>query len=230
MGIYLGVNNVGRKVPKLYIGVNNVARKVKKVYIGVNNVARLVYTSSVVDGIPTTLGQTVDWGGYNWTVVHVTQDIIYMIMTNVYCKTSILKYSGQIRIPYKDTTLPDLCTQVYNTLDSQYQNALVEATVNGITQKVFVPAHGMICNNSPADGTATYPVFGWFNERYYVAYANRIAMYNGVACSWWTSSLSPNITPSNSMMYVVTGNGSYDWIGGHVVCGFRPCVAVSRYA
>lgn len=42
--IYIGVNNVSRKVKKMYIGVNGVARKVKKAYIGVNGVARLFFT------------------------------------------------------------------------------------------------------------------------------------------------------------------------------------------
>lgn len=39
-GVYIGVNNVARKVKKGYIGVGNVARKIKKAYIGVGGVAR----------------------------------------------------------------------------------------------------------------------------------------------------------------------------------------------
>ena len=47
--IFIGVNNVARKVKSIYIGVNNVARKVKYVYIGdSNNKARLCYSSGPV--------------------------------------------------------------------------------------------------------------------------------------------------------------------------------------
>ena len=43
--MYIGVNDVARKVKKGYIGVNGVARKVKKGYIGVNGVARCFFKS-----------------------------------------------------------------------------------------------------------------------------------------------------------------------------------------
>ena len=44
--MYIGVNNVARKISNCYVGVNGVARKVKAVYIGdVNGVARLVWQS-----------------------------------------------------------------------------------------------------------------------------------------------------------------------------------------
>ena len=47
--IFIGVNNVARKVKSIYIGVNNVARKVKSIYIGdSNNKARLCYSSGPV--------------------------------------------------------------------------------------------------------------------------------------------------------------------------------------
>lgn len=42
--VYIGVNNVARKVKKMYVGVGNVARKVKKAYIGVGGVARPFWT------------------------------------------------------------------------------------------------------------------------------------------------------------------------------------------
>ena len=41
--MYIGVNNVARKISNCYVGVNGVARKVKAVYVGVNGVARLVW-------------------------------------------------------------------------------------------------------------------------------------------------------------------------------------------
>lgn len=47
--VYIGVNNVARKVKKIYIGVGGVARKVKKGYIGVNGVARPFWTGGEVE-------------------------------------------------------------------------------------------------------------------------------------------------------------------------------------
>ena len=43
-GVYVGVNNLARKVTKIYCGVNNVARKVKKGYVGVGGVARIFFS------------------------------------------------------------------------------------------------------------------------------------------------------------------------------------------
>jgi len=45
MAVYIGINNVAKKVNKLFIGVNNVAKQVKKIFLGVNNVAKLIYSA-----------------------------------------------------------------------------------------------------------------------------------------------------------------------------------------
>ncbi len=42
-GVYVGINNIARKIPKIYVGVDGIARKVKRVYIGVDNKARLCF-------------------------------------------------------------------------------------------------------------------------------------------------------------------------------------------
>ena len=44
--MYVGVNNIARKIKSAYVGVNGTARKVKAVYIGVNGVAKLVWQST----------------------------------------------------------------------------------------------------------------------------------------------------------------------------------------
>lgn len=44
-GIYVGADNVARKVKKMYVGVDGIARRVKKAYIGVAGVARQYYDS-----------------------------------------------------------------------------------------------------------------------------------------------------------------------------------------
>lgn len=46
--IYIGVNNVARKIKKGYIGVDGIARKIKKGYIGVGGVARPFWTGGEV--------------------------------------------------------------------------------------------------------------------------------------------------------------------------------------
>lgn len=44
--MYVGVDNVARKIKSTYVGVDGKARKVKAVYVGVNGVARLVWSST----------------------------------------------------------------------------------------------------------------------------------------------------------------------------------------
>jgi hypothetical protein len=44
-GMYVGVDNIARKVKQIYIGVNGVARRIKKAYIGINGIARLFFGS-----------------------------------------------------------------------------------------------------------------------------------------------------------------------------------------
>jgi hypothetical protein len=46
--MYIGVNNIARKIKNCYVGVNGTARKVKAVYVGVNGVARLVWKSNPI--------------------------------------------------------------------------------------------------------------------------------------------------------------------------------------
>lgn len=45
--IYIGVDNVARKVKQPYIGIDNIARKVKSGFIGVDNVARQFFAGYV---------------------------------------------------------------------------------------------------------------------------------------------------------------------------------------
>ena len=188
-----------------------------------------------VGKIPTTPGRVCNWAGYNWTVVHVTTDLIYMILTNIYSMTT---FGSNAR--YAQSNLISLCTNFYNTFGDKYKSVLADVTVNGVTQKVFVPAHGMVCNNSPApyngdgtnnyqassmcgDGTSKYPVFSWFSAEYGTAWPNRVATYNGSAQNWWTS------TAYNSgVVWLVYTNGRANSADPSNSFGFRPCVAIRR--
>lgn len=191
--------------------------------------------SQIIKDIPATPGQVCNWGGYNWTVVHVTTDLIYMILTNIYSMTT---FGSNTR--YSQSNLIGLCDTFLNSIETQYQNVLADVTVNGVTQKVFVPAHGMVCNNSPApyngdgtnnwqsgsevgDGTTAYPCFSWFNAACGTAYANRVATYNGSAQYWWTSTAY-----HSGAVWDVRSTGNTHYNGPSHSYGFRPCIAVKR--
>lgn len=188
-----------------------------------------------VGKIPTTPGQVCNWASYNWTVVHVTSDLIYMILTNIYSMTT---FGSNTR--YAQSNLISLCTNFYNTFGDEYKSVLADVTVNGVTQKVFVPAHGMVCNNSPApyngdgtnnyqassmcgDGTSKYPVFSWFSAEYGTAWPNRVATYNGSAQNWWTSTAY-----YSSLVWTVSTGGDAGRGSPSGSLGFRPCVAIRR--
>ena len=190
----------------------------------------------ITSDIPRQPGSVCNWGGYNWTVVHVTTDLIYMILTNIYSMTT---FGSNTR--YSQSNLIGLCNTFLNSMDQAYRDALADVTVNGVTQKVFVPAHGMVCNDSPApyngdgtnnwqassmsgDGTSKYPVFSWFNFPYNSNQSSRVAMYNGSAQHWWTSTAYN----SSGVWGVGTrGYAGYD-VSPSYSYGFRPCVAVRR--
>ena len=46
--IYVGVNNVPKKIKGLWVGVNGVTKNVKNVWIGVNGVSKIVYTAGYI--------------------------------------------------------------------------------------------------------------------------------------------------------------------------------------
>lgn len=41
--LYIGINNLARKIKKIYVGIDNKARKVKKAYVGINGIARCFF-------------------------------------------------------------------------------------------------------------------------------------------------------------------------------------------
>lgn len=244
MSICVGVANKARRVTQMYVGVNGKARHIKKVYIGVNNKACLVYNSlaQIIKEVPAVVG-----GVCNWTVAHVTSDLIYMILTNIY---SMVEFGSTTQ--YSVSNLVSLCADFLNTLPLSYQNALADVTVNGVTQKVFVPAHGMVCNDSNypysgSNGTNNYkasPVSNYVRDSYgdsptgyqcfslfnYGASSRpnvRIAYYNGEAETWWTSTAGDKTT----VWYVTDYASAFACAQPYKLTkGFRPCIAVKRKA
>lgn len=210
--------------------------------ISIANLKKLMASAgnaAIVDDLPTTPGNVVTWGGYNWTVVHVTTDYIYLILTQIYSMTTF-----GANCKYANSNLVNLCNQLLATIDSKYQAVLQPMTIYGVTSKVFVPTHGMVCKNSLApyqgsdgtnnykgppsqtwgDGTSAFPCFSWFNAAYATNYANRVAYYNGSAQHWWTATAY-----SSSGVWSVGSNGlAYGNGLPSDSLGFRPCVAVKR--
>ena len=210
--------------------------------ISIANLKKLMASAgnaAIVDDLPTTPGNVVTWGGHNWTVVHVTTDYIYLILTQIYSMTTF-----GANCKYANSNLVNLCNQFLATIDSKYQDVLQPMTIYGVTSKVFVPTHGMVCNNSPApyqgsdgtnnyngptsqawgDGTSAFPCFSWFNAAYATNYANRVAYYNGSAQHWWTATAYN----SSFVWHVVTYGNAVSSTGPSGSIGFRPCVAVKR--
>lgn len=93
--MFIGVNNVARKIKNCYVGVNGTARKVKAVYVGVNGVARLVW-QSIIKKVTSFSGQTsvgsVD-NGYSVTEVQH----MYKIDDNHIIFGTYSAYSGSLR-------------------------------------------------------------------------------------------------------------------------------------
>lgn len=222
MSICIGVANKARDVKSVYIGVNGTARRVKSIYYGVNNKAQLVYSSisSIIKDIPAAVGQTCTWAGYNWTVVHVTTDLIYMILTNIHSKC---KYGPYGR--YHDSTVYAQCREFLNTIDAVYRNALSDVTIDGITCKVFLPTVVMAGTGVSNHDYTKYPTFDYFNSKYTNEYSNRKANYNGTATPWW---LSDGFNEADSSWYVT--NRGRILASGDITStyGFRPSVAMRR--
>lgn len=78
--MYIGVNNVARKISNCYVGVNGVARKVKAVYVGVNGVARLVW-QAVKKKIVSYNGVT-QMTSFTDNIYHRTAEAIYKVNDN----------------------------------------------------------------------------------------------------------------------------------------------------
>ena len=57
--LYVGINNLARKVKKMYVGIDGKARKVKKAYIGVGGKARLFWVSEFTITIIQSSNQTI---------------------------------------------------------------------------------------------------------------------------------------------------------------------------
>ena len=139
--IFIGVNNVARKVKSIYIGVNNVARKVKYVYIGDNNnKARLCYSSGPVyiskQGTNTLTFSPEDFKEtYKSNPIYVNDSDLtqsyYYVTFSARCPYNFYQYgsNGPTVIKTDDGTLLD-----YKTFTENHGIQLISPTPNNFTR------------------------------------------------------------------------------------------------
>lgn len=175
--IFIGENNVARKIKSIYIGVNNVARKVKYVYIGdSNNKARLCYSSGPVY-ISKQGTNTLTFSPEDFTETYKSNPIYgnsssdltqsyYYVTFNARCPYNYQYGSNATVIKTDDGTLLDCKTFTRN-----FGIQLISPTPNDFTRSQYVSSssYGSITTqNITIDGYNT------FNGNYnYTAYILR---------------------------------------------------------
>lgn len=107
--MYIGVNNIARKIKSAYVGVNGTARKVKAVYVGdANGKARLVWTAGIPYDIILATGTT------SFTVSKDGGATFTTVSTNLPVAVNVLEYDfgkeifvtiGRDLIPYYSNDL-----------------------------------------------------------------------------------------------------------------------------
>ncbi|WP_300944243.1 DUF6273 domain-containing protein [uncultured Duncaniella sp.] len=162
-------------------------------------------SGEILTDVPTTLGASYRFAGYDWTVVHVINNLVYAIMTDIFSTTTFGSNNT-----YSGSVLAGCCEGFQNALTSAEAAVLAPVSVNGVTCKVFVPSYDQFNGG-----------FSYFNSS-----SRRIAKYNGSATTYWTS--SPYGSGSN--VYCVSAGGSLVNYYPSTAHGFRPCVAFKRQA
>ena len=177
--IFIGVNNVARKVKSIYIGVNNVARKVKYVYIGDSNKkAQLCYSSGPVyiskQGTNTLTFSPEDFTEtyksdpiYTYRSSDLTQSYYYVTFS-ARCPYDFYQYgsNGPTVVKTNDGTLLD-----YKTFTGNRGIQLISPTPNNFTrsQNVSSSSYGSITTQN-----ITINGYDAFNGSYnYTAYILR---------------------------------------------------------
>lgn len=147
------------------------------------------------------IGRTVKWAGYNWIVVHITSDRIYLASEHVLFSTPF----GETTV-YEDSILAKCAAAFERTLPADALEQALETTVKGMTSKVFVPTVEMIKK------------FDWFKNP-----DDRICKDTvNDSVVWWLSS-----SFSASRVWVVNSGGDIYTYNPAYTYGFRPFVCLS---
>lgn len=153
-----------------------------------------------------TLGDSEVWftayPSIKWQVQHLSGDYAYLALAEM---TELTVFGSNAT--YLGSTISAKCEgYLANTIPNVSQS-LETVTVNGVTNKVFVPSREQL------EEEWDYPM---------ESSANCICKYNGANYPWWTSSKY-----SNNSAYIVTSAGAFATNGSESdSLGFRPCVKV----
>ena len=249
--IYIGVDNVARKVKQPCIGIDNIARKVKSGFIGVDNVARQFFSggtplSTLSVGTVVKLNES----GVAQEYIIVNQGIpsgsslydascngTWLLRKNIY-NTSVWHSSRSNN--YRNSDIHTYLNGTFlSVFDSSIQNTIKQAIIpsnqygggsqvgtgaNGLSAKIFLLS---ICEiggiySSGKDG-ATISYFSECNNN--KASSKRIATLNGTASRWWLRSpfyFSSN--PSSTATCVETDGSCEQPYNTTIACGIRPAL------
>ena len=137
-------------------------------------------------------------------VVHKFNDNTY-ILGSVFAWNEIVYNTTGGSTNYANSLLREHCAQYQSSIASDSLALAINTTVNGVTDKVFIPSREQ-CEGE----------FEWFSLG-----AKRVA-YAGNSISWWTSS-----SYSSTRSYYVDSNGGISHINIDGREGFRPFITIS---
>lgn len=152
-----------------------------------------------------------------WCVDHLDGNYAYLGLYNVSEKTA---FGSNNR--YSGSTAATKCTTFLNSTIPNVASYLESVTVNGVTNKVFIPSYKMFSGNAAyGGGDANDPTFSWTSE----SQANR------AACADWSIignyfQLSSPFNSSNDAIWIVYNNGGMTVGNSTYTYGFRPEVKV----
>lgn len=151
------------------------------------------------------VGNTVTYDNRSWLVVHHVNKLWYLALSEIWQNTAFGSSNT-----YNGSTIATLCTTwMNNYISSNAQQFMQNVTVQGVTNKVFIPTYDQ-CNSD----------FEYYNGNA----SHRICKYNGSNATWWTSSPS-----SSGGVYYVRSDGSILNFSNFPSSsfGFRPHICIS---
>lgn len=172
-------------------------------YVSVN---RDVFT------VPTTLGSILSWAGYQWIVVHVEGDMVYLACTTIY---ELCQFSSGSNYYYGGSHLVTRVREFEKSLPADDLAKAETIYVSGMEEKIWVATYAQMNGG-----------FQYFNSN-----ARRVCNYNGTPGIYWTrTNLSGDYY---RYVYTVNTDGSFldHSYGGYpasYAAGFRPFVAFKR--
>ena len=201
------------------------------------------------------VGEEIAWCGSTWVIAHFNTTQVFICKKTAYgTSNTVFNSSGWsssnlYACRYEGSNLASVASSYASTLSSNYPTDFGYAenyTIHGVSAKIWAPAHGMVCNNSPAPyndsdgtnnynqnntsetgcGTSYYPIFSLFNSARATSDTNRIC-YNdsGTAVYWWTASAYYR----NYVWFVTTGGGAdYTFYPYGTNPWFRPFACLTR--